>query len=199
MGPRPRKTIAAVFGSIGVGIASIWTGANWIAKFLGYSTVVEDAAGVPSKLEQILGLLLAAPWWLPSLVAVFCVVALVYFMFWIARDSPVPSDSRGEIDPWVASDTPTFVELHLTVDEFRCKEVSASNVFDTAVSLLGDDKTKLEIVIVFDRWIVSRDAAITCDNRLKDYRTSIQKMTDRYLICQVLNVGSPAVIRIDCN
>lgn len=115
------------------------------------------------------------------------------------KQAPVNEVIDSKIDPWVTSGTQTFVELHFVMDEFRCKEVSSSNIYDTATTLIDDNKTQLEIVVVFDRWIFSRNAAITCDNRLDGYRTSIQKITDRYLICQILNVGSPAVIRIDCN
>lgn len=178
--------------------------------FLGYTTAPEDFEAVQEQLPKAIDWLFSTPWWVPSLTMVL-LTGLVIWVSWPrqpqntlalpaeARHEPPPPDDEFRIDPWVARGTPTFVELHLTVDEFRCREVSSSNVFDTAVSFMGDDKTKLEILVVFDRLIVSRDAAITCDNRLDDYRTSIQKITDRYLMCQVLNVGSPAVIRIDCN
>ena len=157
------------------------------------------------KLPKWVAWLFSTPWWVPALLATLLTACMIWVSLprqrtatnAIAPQQPDPNDYK--INPWVANGTQTFVEFHLAVDEFRCKTISCSNIFDTAVSLISDDKTKLEILVVFDRWIASRDAAITCDNRLEDYSTSIQKITDRYLMCQVLNVGSPAVIRIDCN
>ena len=146
------------------------------------------------------------PWWLPWGFALVSTLWLIWVSWPRERTSAInaalpqqPDPNEYKFDPWVASGTQTFVELHFVMDEFRCKEVSSSNIYDTATTLIGGNKTQLEIVVVFDRWIFSRDAAITCDNRLDGYRTSIQKITDRHLICEILNVGSPAVIRIDCN
>ena len=168
--------------------------------WIGRATLVEDAESARSLVTRGLEWLFQTPWWAPATLATLLTVSLI----WRLREAPpqiVPAISRedGKIDPWAAHDTPTFVELHLAVAEFRAKTIASSNVFDTTVSLLGGDKTKLEVVVIFDRWIVSRNAAITCDNRLDGYLTSVQKITDRYLICQVINVGSPAVIRIECS
>lgn len=201
-----RRAIGRVASTIITAGGWLLAGARAVLDLIGYSTVPEDVTVAQTRLDQALTWFLGLPWWLPWGFALISTLWLIWVSWPREQTSTIntalpqqPAPNDYKIDPWVADGTPTFVELHLTVDEFRCKEVSSSNVFDTAVSLLGDDKTKLEILVVFDRWIVSRDAAITCDNRLEDYRTSIQKITDRYLMCQVLNVGSPAVIRIDCN
>lgn len=176
-----------------------------VLDLIGYATVPEDTQVATGVLRNFFLWLMSIPWVVPWGFALLS-TSLLIWVSWprqrtatnvIVPQQPDPNEFK--IDPWVADGTPTFVELHLVVDEFRCVEVSSSNVFDAATSLIGDDKTQLEIVVVFDRWILSRDAAITCDNRLDGYKTTIQKITGRHLICQVLNVGSPAVIRIDCN
>ena len=184
----------------------LWTVVPKAMDWVGRSTLPEDWEQLMAdKLPIWAAWLFSTPWWVPALLATLLTACMIW-VSWprqytaanaIVPQQPDPNDYK--IDPWVADGTPTFVELHLVMDEFRCKEVSSSNVYDATTSLIGDDKTQLEILVVFDRWIVSRNAAITCDNRLDGYRTTIQKITDRYLICRVLKVGSPAVIRIDFN
>ena len=197
-----------VFGRVASAIitAGGWllAGARAVLDLIGYSTVPEDVTVAQTRFDQALTWFLGLPWWLTwgfALISTLWLIRVSWPRQHTAVDAVVPQQPNPDdekIDPWVANGTPTFVELHLVMDEFRCKEVSSSNVYDATTSLIGDDKTRLEILVVFDRWIVSRNAVITCDNRLEGYKTSIQKITDRYLICRVLKVGSPAVIRIDC-
>ena len=181
-------------------------GVRTVLDLIGYSTVPEDAEVAQTRVDQFLGWLLGLPWWT---VWGFVLITTLWLMWvsWPRKNSIAtatekaaePIAENAQYNPWYEGGGPTFVELHLAIDEFRCKEITSENVFDTAVSMLGDDPTKLEILVVFNKLIASRNAAITCDNRLENYWTSVLKMTDRYLICQVRNVGSPAVIRIDCN
>ena len=58
--------------------------------------MVEDAQAAPTKLEQLLDLLLMAPWWVPSGLASICVLALIGFMFWVAPGEAAPVSPSGE-------------------------------------------------------------------------------------------------------
>lgn len=167
-----------------------------VLDVIDYSTVTEDVTIAQTRLDQFFIWLLSLPWGVPWGFALISTVSLI----WVSWPRQVTAASQADddkINPY-AGDIPTFAELLLTVNEFRCKEIASSNIFDTAVSLVDGDKTKLEVLVVFDKWIVSRNAGITCNNRLDGYQTSILKITDRYLICRILNVGSPGVIRIEC-
>jgi hypothetical protein len=195
------KLLKRIGGWIVALILWLWTILPKSLDWVGRSTLPEDWEQLMAeKLPIWAAWLFATPWWVPAVLA----TALTLWMMWVSRprksvaEFAAPITDNVQYTPWYDGKA-TFIELHLTIDEFRCKEVISENVYDFAVSMLGNDPTQLEILVVFDKWIVSRNAAITCDNRLENYHTSVQKMTDRYVLCQVRNVGSPAVIRVDCN
>ena len=193
-----------IFSGFFVALFWLWTGAIVIVDWIGRATILEDAIHAKGLLERSVEWLISTPWWVPGLLA----TAITILSFRILTVGPfvasVPTPTNGSaedrllIDPWAPCDTPTFVELRLNIAEYRSQIINSSNIFEAVTSVRDDEMKTIEILMVFEKWSLCRNAIITCDNRDTGYRTSVIKINERYAICNLHNVISPSIIRIEC-
>lgn len=101
------------------------------------------------------------------------------------------------IDPYLAPGRRTRASVLIDTNNWQAKKLDSSNVFEIKAFFIGDNKTAIQLVVIFDRWTFERGAQIRTDNRLETYGTREDVMTERYAIYSVFGIRPPCIIDIE--
>lgn len=146
-------------------------------------------------------------WGIYPLIGVVVAFALSAAFFLVARGrhylrtlSAPLQDAEAQpgyvIDPFLPSGKRTHARVLIDPNNWRADALKKSNVYEVKARFLDDDKTAVQLVVVFDRWTFEHGARVDVDNKLESYRSSEDAMTERYAIYSFYGVKTPCIIDI---
>ena len=179
-------------------------GARAVLDLVGYSTVPEDVTVAQTRLDQALTWFLGLPWWLPWGFALISTLWLIWVSWpreWTSTIHAAlpqqPDPSEYKIDPWVANGQRTYTKVTIDIDNWRADAIEKENIYEVKVSFIGEGHENIEMVVVFDRWVMNPGLRIDCDRRKEGYRTEETALSDRYAICRLFKINVPCTVELD--
>jgi len=185
-------------------VAGGWiiTGVRTVLDLIGYATLPEDAQVASGLVRDTFIYLLTVPWWAVWGFATLATIVLIV-VSWprhhVASNPSLttPKDAEYKIDPWADAGAKTYVKVLIDKGNWRAEALVRENVYEVKVSFIGEGHKNIELVTIFDRWLLAQGLVIKCDRKLEGYRTEQVTESERYSICRLYNVDLPCVVELD--